>query len=76
MPRMNIEAERSRAGLTKTELSKKIGVSLTTYANYINGGSIPSKKLLIMADMFGVTTDYLLERVSTGGIGDAKNQTV
>ena len=65
MPRMNIEAERSRAGLTKTELSRIIGVSLPTYASYINGGSIPSSKLLMLADMFGVSTDYLLERVGT-----------
>lgn len=60
--RMNIEAERSRAGLTRTALAKRIGVSLNTYSSYINGGSIPSDKLVLLADMFNVSTDYLLER--------------
>ena len=55
--RMNIEAERSRRGLTKTQLSKAIGVSVNTYSSYLKGAAIPSDKLTIMADMFGVSCD-------------------
>jgi len=61
--RMNIEAERGRKGITKTELARILGVSLTTYASYLNGGAIPSDKLILMADYFNVSADYLLGRV-------------
>ena len=60
--RMNIEAERSRRGLTKSQMSKAIGVSVNTYSSYLKGAAIPSDKLMIMADMFGVSCDYLLGR--------------
>jgi len=62
--RMNIEAERARQGLTKTQVSKKIGVSLETYSSYLKGSAIPSDKLTILADMFGVSCDYLLGRTN------------
>lgn len=60
--RMNIEAERGRQGLTKTQVAEMLGVSLTTYNTYIGGASIPSDKLIAMSDMFGVSCDYLLGR--------------
>lgn len=60
--RMNIEAERSRRGLTKTALAEAIGVSLNTYSSYVNGSDIPSSKLIALSDEFGVTIDYLLGR--------------
>ncbi len=60
--RMNIEAERSRCGYSKTELAKILGVSLTTYGGYVKGKPIPSDKLCQMADLFNVTSDYLLGR--------------
>lgn len=60
--RVNIEAERARLQLTKKELSAKVGISMTTYASYISGTPIPSDKLLMLADLFGVSCDYLLGR--------------
>ena len=60
--RMNIEAERGRQGLTKTQVAERLGVTLTTYNTYINGASIPSDKLIALSDMFGVSCDYLLGR--------------
>ena len=60
--RMNIEAERGRKGLTKTQLSQELGISLSTYSAYLKGGSIPSDKLVQMADLFNCSVDYLLER--------------
>ena len=58
--RINIEAERGRNGLTKTALSKKMKISLTTYNSYLKGAAIPSDKLIFLADLFGVSCDYLL----------------
>ena len=47
--RMNIEAERARLGMTKNELSQKLGVSQRTYVKYINGSAISSDVLERMA---------------------------
>lgn len=60
--RMNIEAERGRHGLTKTELSERLDISINTYNSYLKGAAIPSSKLVMMADMFDVSCDYLLGR--------------
>jgi transcriptional regulator with XRE-family HTH domain len=57
----NIEAERSRNGLSRTDLSEKLGVSTTTYKRYVDGISpIPSDKIIFMARTFNCSTDYLL----------------
>ena len=49
----NIEAERVKNQLTKEELK--------TYYNWINEDvDIPSKKLLLMSNFFGVSMEYLL----------------
>lgn len=60
--RMNIEAERARNGMTKTQLSEKLGISLNTYSTYIQGAPIPSDKLIALSELFGVSCDYLLNR--------------
>lgn len=57
----NIAAERARHGLTVGEFAEKLKVSRKTVYNWENAGKIPAKKLSEMADLFGVTTDYLLE---------------
>ena len=41
--RMNIEAERARLGLSKEELSRKLGISSKTYSKYIGGSPISSE---------------------------------
>ena len=39
----NIEAERARNGYTKEEMASRLGVSIKTYYNWINGETdIPS----------------------------------
>lgn len=58
--RMNIEAERSRLGYTKAEVSEKLKITQNTYNRYLRGGDIPSDVLIKMAEMFKCTTDYLL----------------
>lgn len=57
----NIEAERSRNGMSRTEFSEKLGVSTTTYKRYVDGESpIPSDKLIFMVNIFKCSSDYLL----------------
>lgn len=55
-----IEAERKAMQLTKEGIGKALGITSRTYWNYINGGPIPSDKLIAMARLFGCSTDYLL----------------
>lgn len=56
----NIDAERARNGLTIEELSQLLGVTRKTYYNWVKSGNIPQSKIQMMADIFGVSADYLL----------------
>jgi len=57
----NIEAERARAGITKSELSTQLGISPKTLANWQSGKtSIPTTALIRMHNIFNCTVDYLL----------------
>lgn len=57
----NIEAERGRAGMSKMEFSRKLGVSIITYKRYVDGVSpIPTKTLLLMTKILNCSADYLL----------------
>lgn len=54
--------------LTQNELAKRLHVSAGTISNYENGVYFPDlEKLLNLADLFGVTTDYLLGRCTFSG---------
>ena len=57
----NIEAERARKGMTIEALTNTLGVSRKTYYNWVKKGNIPQKKLASMAEVFGVSADYLLQ---------------
>ncbi len=57
----NIEAERARTGMTKASLASAIGVSTCTIKNWQSGRTeIPASKIVALAAIFGVSTDYLL----------------
>lgn len=56
----NIAAERARKGWSTADLAEKIGVNRKTLYNWENSGKIPAAALDKMADLFGVTVDYLL----------------
>lgn len=57
----NIEAERARNSLTQEKLSEAILVSRKTYKNWQDGKrEIPGDKIIAMAKLFGVSSDYLL----------------
>ena len=62
MPYPNINAERSRLGLTIGELADKLDVTRKTVYNWMANGNIPQSKLELMSDLFNCSIDYLLKR--------------
>lgn len=57
----NIEKERTKMGLNKTELSEELGITRRHYNNYIAGATpIPSTILLKLSQLFSCSVDYLL----------------
>lgn len=57
----NIDAERARFGMSKLDLAKELGVSYSTLKSWMNGKTdMPCTKVVAMAKLFGVTSDYLL----------------
>lgn len=61
----NIEAERARNGMTREKLATSLGVSVSTLKNWQNGKTeIPASKIIVMANLFNVSTDYLLGRTA------------
>lgn len=58
----NIEAERARNGISNDALAQTLGVSRKTLYNWIDKGNIPTSALILMADTFNCSIDYLLGR--------------
>ena len=56
----NIEAERARKGMSVENLTSLLGVCRKTYYNWVSKGQIPQNKLEKMAEIFNVSSDYLL----------------
>ncbi len=60
---MNIKEIRTRKNLTQSEVASALGVSSVVYSRYETGSRQPSIDVLVqLADIFGVTVDYLLGR--------------
>ena len=60
---MNIKDIRTRKNMTQADVANALGVSSVVYSRYETGARQPSTEVLIqMADIFGVTVDYLLGR--------------
>lgn len=54
---------RKEMGMTQEYLSDKLGFPQRTYANYENGDRIPTTlKLLVIAQFYDVSSDYLVGR--------------
>lgn len=58
--RSNIEAERWRLQMTKTDMCNFLGITLKTYNGYIRGAMIPSTILEQLRNVTGKPIDYLL----------------
>ena len=62
---------RKRANITQSELAEKLNLSFGTISKYEKDEiSIPSETLLKIANIFNVSTDFLLGRV------DIKNESI
>ena len=60
---LNIKDIRLRKGLTQSDVAAALGVSSVVSSRYETGKRQPSIDMLIqMADIFGVTVDFLLGR--------------
>ncbi|MGN0706618.1 MAG: helix-turn-helix domain-containing protein [Faecalibacterium sp.] len=61
----NIETQRLNAKMSKTALCEAIGVKPKVLAGWQNGTTeIRASKIVSLANLFGVTTDYLLGRTT------------
>lgn len=59
----NLKKYRAQSGYTQKEIAKKIHLSQQAYAKYETGLSNPTPEVLSsLADIYGVTTDELLDR--------------
>ena len=63
MDLQNLKHARDAKHLTQAQVAKILGITSTAYQNYEYGKREPSNELLCkIADIFNVTTDYLLGR--------------
>lgn len=67
----NINAERSRHGMTMEALAEKLGVTRKTVYNWMASGNIPQSKLEAMSDLFECSIDYLLGRTGSACDGNS-----
>ena len=56
-----LRALRKQAGLTQQEVAEKLSVHRTAYTKYETSGVMPDPVgLVVLADLFGVSVDYLV----------------
>lgn len=59
----NVASERVRKGMSQDELASALSVNRVTVARWESGSVTPRpEQVCKMADLFGCSTDYLLER--------------
>ncbi len=59
----NLKLARRKSGMTQQNVADAIGVVQSAYKNYEQGNREPKGNTIVkLADLFGVTTDYLLGR--------------
>ena len=57
-----ITEERKKNGWSQEELAEKLGVSRQAVSKWESAGSIPDlQRVILLAELFGVSTDYLLK---------------
>lgn len=71
-----IQRVREQAGLTQSELAKKLGITRSSVSAWEQGISVPSTQYIVeLANLFSVSTDFLLgvensETVNVAGLTD------
>ena len=64
--------ERKRIGLSQEELAEKLNVSRQSVSKWEGAQSIPDiNRIIMLAEIFGVTTDYLLKDDAIRDAGDS-----
>ena len=59
----HIRDQREDHDLSQTAVAKRLGMSQTGYSKYETGeNDIPTAVLIKLADMYGVSIDYLLDQ--------------
>ena len=59
----NLRQARKHSGMTQLQVAEALGVGQSTYKNYESGIREPNGDTIVMlANLFNVTTDYLLGR--------------
>ena len=65
---------RTSTGMTQRKLAKELHVSLSAIGMYEQGRRIPSVEMLVqMADLFGVSLDYLITGKEFSGRATTEN---
>ena len=60
---VRLKEQRKLYGITQREMAERLGISQPSYIRYEQGTAEPSQENLVkLADMFDVSTDYLLGR--------------
>lgn len=68
-----IKQARLEKGLDQLALCEKLSIEQSTLSNYENGRRIPKPDMIVkMADIFGVSTDYLLGKTDLRNYNDYK----
>lgn len=68
-----IQSLRKQKGMSQEELADKIGVSRQAVSKWESEQSTPDlDKVVIMSDLFEVTTDYLLKGIEPVSVNDHK----
>ena len=63
MAKLTIKAARINMHMTQDELAEKLDVSRQSVSKWESGKAIPdSNKVLAIAELFGVSTDFLLRK--------------
>ena len=62
----NLEAERVRKGLTRSELADELEISRRTYCGWQTTGKIPKSGVNKLCDYFKLPADYLFGQPAPG----------
>ena len=61
----NLKLIRKEKGLTQTDVAKVLNITVSAYGNYELGQRSPTPEVLVqLADLFEVTTDFILGRTT------------
>ena len=71
---MRLKEARKSAGLTQKEVATVVGINQNTYSYWENGKTkIDSESLAKLSELFGVTTDFLLDKAPCKTTVDSVN---